>query len=268
MFSADIDFHRELRKGDTFTRDLRSADRRRRADHLGQRPAGRVLAAEFVNGGKAHHGAVVRRRRPARAPTSASTARASGAPSWPARWRSRASPRASRCACTRSCSTWRAHLGVDYGAPTGTPVRSVGDGVVEFAGWQNGYGNVVQIKHSNERTHALCAPEPHRRAARASASSRASASAPSAPPAGPPGRTCTSSSGQRPAAESAGDGQGLRGADHRPPRRRSAALRADRARSRKSQLDGWPTTSAMAAQLAQRRVACAAARRRPQSRDA
>jgi murein DD-endopeptidase MepM/ murein hydrolase activator NlpD len=30
--------------------------------------------------------------------------------------------------------SWRAHLGVDYGAPTGTPVRSVGDGVVEFAG--------------------------------------------------------------------------------------------------------------------------------------
>ncbi|HET7792576.1 MAG TPA: M23 family metallopeptidase, partial [Rhizobacter sp.] len=48
--------------------------------------------------------------------------------------------------------TWRAHLGVDYGAPTGTAVRSVGDGVVDFAGWQNGYGNVVQIRHSNDRT--------------------------------------------------------------------------------------------------------------------
>ena len=48
--------------------------------------------------------------------------------------------------------TMRAHLGVDYGAPTGTPVRSVGDGVVEFAGWQNGYGNVVEVKHGNERS--------------------------------------------------------------------------------------------------------------------
>jgi murein DD-endopeptidase MepM/ murein hydrolase activator NlpD len=46
----------------------------------------------------------------------------------------------------------RAHSGVDYAAPTGTPVRSVGDGVVDFAGWQNGYGNVVQIKHGNERS--------------------------------------------------------------------------------------------------------------------
>jgi murein DD-endopeptidase MepM/ murein hydrolase activator NlpD len=44
---------------------------------------------------------------------------------------------------------WKAHLGVDYGAPTGTPVRSVGDGVVEFAGVQNGFGNVVIIKHGN-----------------------------------------------------------------------------------------------------------------------
>jgi murein DD-endopeptidase MepM/ murein hydrolase activator NlpD len=48
--------------------------------------------------------------------------------------------------------TMRAHLGVDYGAPTGTPVRSVGDGVVEFAGTQNGFGNVVFIKHPNNQT--------------------------------------------------------------------------------------------------------------------
>jgi murein DD-endopeptidase MepM/ murein hydrolase activator NlpD len=46
--------------------------------------------------------------------------------------------------------TWRAHLGTDYAAPTGTPVRTVGDGVVEFAGVQNGFGNVVFIKHRNQ----------------------------------------------------------------------------------------------------------------------
>jgi murein DD-endopeptidase MepM/ murein hydrolase activator NlpD len=45
--------------------------------------------------------------------------------------------------------SWRAHLGVDYAAPTGTPVRTVGDGVVEFAGVQNGFGNVVMVKHRN-----------------------------------------------------------------------------------------------------------------------
>ena len=45
---------------------------------------------------------------------------------------------------------WRQHNGVDYAAPTGTPVRSVGDGVVSFAGVQNGFGNVVMIKHRNQ----------------------------------------------------------------------------------------------------------------------
>jgi murein DD-endopeptidase MepM/ murein hydrolase activator NlpD len=43
---------------------------------------------------------------------------------------------------------WKAHLGTDYGAAIGTPVRVVGDGVVEFAGVQNGFGNVVIVKHS------------------------------------------------------------------------------------------------------------------------
>jgi murein DD-endopeptidase MepM/ murein hydrolase activator NlpD len=47
---------------------------------------------------------------------------------------------------------WRAHLGVDYGAPAGTPVRTVGDGTVEFAGTQNGFGNVVFVKHRNQHT--------------------------------------------------------------------------------------------------------------------
>ena len=47
--------------------------------------------------------------------------------------------------------TWRAHLGVDYSAPAGTPVRAVGEGSVEFAGWQNGYGNIVILRHAGER---------------------------------------------------------------------------------------------------------------------
>ena len=48
--------------------------------------------------------------------------------------------------------TWRAHLGVDYAAATGTPVRTVGDGVVDFAGVQNGFGNVVYINHKSGHT--------------------------------------------------------------------------------------------------------------------
>jgi murein DD-endopeptidase MepM/ murein hydrolase activator NlpD len=45
--------------------------------------------------------------------------------------------------------TWHRHKGVDYGAPEGTPVLAVANGVVTFAGWNNGYGNYVCIKHDN-----------------------------------------------------------------------------------------------------------------------
>ena len=43
--------------------------------------------------------------------------------------------------------TWRAHKGVDYAAPTGTPVRATGDARVAFAGSQNGYGNAIELQH-------------------------------------------------------------------------------------------------------------------------
>lgn len=44
---------------------------------------------------------------------------------------------------------YRAHRGVDYGAPTGTPVRSVGDGTVIFAARSGGGGNVIKIRHNS-----------------------------------------------------------------------------------------------------------------------
>ena len=44
---------------------------------------------------------------------------------------------------------WKPHDGVDYGAPTGTPVLAVAKGVVVFSGWNNGYGNYVCIKHDS-----------------------------------------------------------------------------------------------------------------------
>ena len=44
---------------------------------------------------------------------------------------------------------WRAHKGTDYSAASGTPVRSIGDGVVIFAGRKGGYGNALEIRHRN-----------------------------------------------------------------------------------------------------------------------
>ena len=43
----------------------------------------------------------------------------------------------------------RAHLGVDYAAPTGTPIVALGDGKVILKGWSNGFGKSIQIKHRN-----------------------------------------------------------------------------------------------------------------------
>ncbi len=45
--------------------------------------------------------------------------------------------------------TYRPHYGVDYGAPTGTPVRVTANGVVRFAGWDRGGGKTVKVRHPN-----------------------------------------------------------------------------------------------------------------------
>ena len=49
-------------------------------------------------------------------------------------------------------NTWKAHNGVDYAAPTGTPALAVGDGIVDKVGWQNGLGNMVEIRHGADKS--------------------------------------------------------------------------------------------------------------------
>lgn len=44
---------------------------------------------------------------------------------------------------------YRAHNGIDYAAPSGTPVSAIADGVVSFKGWKGGYGNFVELRHAN-----------------------------------------------------------------------------------------------------------------------
>jgi len=44
----------------------------------------------------------------------------------------------------------RMHKGVDFGAPTGTPIYAAGDGVIIDRGWKNGYGNFIQIRHNGQ----------------------------------------------------------------------------------------------------------------------
>jgi murein DD-endopeptidase MepM/ murein hydrolase activator NlpD len=150
IFAADIDFHRELRKGDSFSvvYEAMTADGEPVTWAV---PTGRVLSAEFVNDGKAYHALWY-------ADTNGRGAYF-GFDGQSKRRAFLASPmefsRVTSGFAMRFhpiLQTLRAHRGIDYGAPHGTPVRSVGDGVVEFAGWQNGYGNVVKIQHGKERS--------------------------------------------------------------------------------------------------------------------
>ncbi len=154
IFSTDIDFHRELRKGDTFSLVYESltADGEPVPWNEG---AGRVLAAEFVNAGRPHHAVWFAQAELQGTPRGAyydidgQSKRRSFLAS-PMEFSRVTSGFAMRF--HPLAKSWRRHLGVDYGAPTGTPVRTVGDGVVTFSGWQNGYGNVVQIDHGNGRS--------------------------------------------------------------------------------------------------------------------
>ncbi|TMH35172.1 MAG: M23 family metallopeptidase [Betaproteobacteria bacterium] len=152
IFGTDIDFHRELRRGDRFTviYEALTADGE---PITWNQSSGRVLAAEFVNNGKTYSAVWFK---DASADSKGGYFDINGESK-------RRAFLASPMEFSRVTSgfamrfhpilqTWKQHNGVDYGAPMGTAVRSVGDGVVDFAGWQNGYGNVVQIKHSNERS--------------------------------------------------------------------------------------------------------------------
>ncbi|MES2952483.1 MAG: M23 family metallopeptidase [Pseudomonadota bacterium] len=157
IFSGDIDFHRALRKGDRFAVTYETLE----GDGEPMR-AGRVLSAEFVNAGKSFQAMWFQEpvnTGSATASTASHTLSKGGYYTLAGESMRRAFL-ASPMEFSRVTSgfkmrfhpilqTWRAHLGVDYAAPTGTAVRSVADGVVEFAGTQNGFGNVVMVKHRN-----------------------------------------------------------------------------------------------------------------------
>jgi len=151
MFSGDIDFHRELRKGDRFSivYETLTADGEPITWDGG---VGRLLAGEFTNNGRTYSAVYFK---------DSATGKASfyGFDGTSKRRAFLASPMEfSRVTSGFAMrfhpihNTWRQHNGVDYGAPTGTAVRSVGDGIVETAGWQNGFGNVVHVRHSGDRT--------------------------------------------------------------------------------------------------------------------
>ena len=142
IFSADIDFYRDLRKGDRFSVVYEAMT------HQGQPiRSGRILAAEFVNNNNIY-GAYWHQNGNGKGGYYS----ADGKPMRKAFLRtplefSRVTSGFSNARRHPVLQITRAHKGIDYAAPTGTKVRSVADGVVDFAGRQGGYGNLIVLKH-------------------------------------------------------------------------------------------------------------------------
>jgi murein DD-endopeptidase MepM/ murein hydrolase activator NlpD len=145
IFEYDIDFFSDFRRGDAFyvaLEEFRYAD--------GRRSVGRILAAELESGdetfstfyyvaedgrGSYYDGeGQAARRSFLRAPLSYI----------------RISSPFSLNRQHPIFRTVRPHMAIDYAAPAGTPVIAIGKGRVEFVGWRNGYGNVLEIRHSGE----------------------------------------------------------------------------------------------------------------------
>lgn len=147
IFSTDIDFHRDLRRGDRFSAIYEVQY------HQGEPvKTNRLLAAEFTNQGKTFHAVWFQapgseggyytldgkniRKAFLRSPLEFS----------------RISSGFTRARFHPLLKTWRAHTGVDYAAPTGTRVKATSGGIVEFAGRQGGYGNLVILRHQSKFT--------------------------------------------------------------------------------------------------------------------
>jgi murein DD-endopeptidase MepM/ murein hydrolase activator NlpD len=149
LFGADIDFRRELRKGDTFALvyETLTADGEPVTWNSG---SGRVLSARFVNAGRTHEAIWFQDGDKGGYFSPDGQSKARMFLSSPLAFSRVTSGFAMRFHPIHQI--WKAHLGVDYAAPIGTPVRAVGDGSVDFAGVQNGYGNVVVLRHAGGRS--------------------------------------------------------------------------------------------------------------------
>jgi murein DD-endopeptidase MepM/ murein hydrolase activator NlpD len=141
VFASDVDFHRGLRQGDRFSvlYEMHSVEGR-------PLRAGRVLAAEFTNQGRRYR--ALRYTDNYYAPDGKNMRKAL----------LRSPLELSRVSSGFGMrmhplhKAWRAHQGVDYAAPAGTRVRAVGDGMIEFAGRQGGYGNLAIVRHDSRHS--------------------------------------------------------------------------------------------------------------------
>jgi murein DD-endopeptidase MepM/ murein hydrolase activator NlpD len=147
IFSSDIDFHLDLRKGDRFSVIYEAG-----YSNGEMVTPGRILAAEFVNQGKTYQAVLYQEAdgqsnyyTPEGKSLKKSFLRS------PLEF-SRISSGFSLARFHPVLQQWRAHKGVDYAAPVGTRVKATADGTVSFVGTQGGYGNVVMLQYPGDIT--------------------------------------------------------------------------------------------------------------------
>lgn len=144
IFAWDVDFASDIRKGDTFAMLYEVL-------YVEGKPirAGRIIGAEMVNDGQ-RHVAVYFEDNAGKGGYYDDTGKglARSLLKSPLRYR-RISSHFTNKRFHPILKKFRPHHGIDYSAPTGTPVEAAGGGRVVYSGWKSGYGNYVEIKHNN-----------------------------------------------------------------------------------------------------------------------
>jgi murein DD-endopeptidase MepM/ murein hydrolase activator NlpD len=146
IFGYDLDFYTDPRKGDTFQMALE------KKKYANGKTAGygRILAAEYDNGGKTYQALLFHdpEGRPGYYSVDGKSLQKAFLRS-PLKFGAPVTSHFSHARFHPILKTYRAHLGTDYGAPVGTPVQAIGSGRVLFAGRKGGEGNMVHIAHAN-----------------------------------------------------------------------------------------------------------------------
>ncbi|OFW08330.1 MAG: hypothetical protein A3H96_21475 [Acidobacteria bacterium RIFCSPLOWO2_02_FULL_67_36] len=145
IFAGQIDFYSDLQQGDRF--EVLFEKSTREGQFAGY---GAILGARFVAGGREHQ--AFRWVDPATARAGYYDENGRSLKRFmlrtPLQFQPRVTSRFSRSRLHPIHRTFRAHLGVDYAAPTGAPVVAVAGGVVESAGYSGEGGNMVRVRHS------------------------------------------------------------------------------------------------------------------------
>jgi murein DD-endopeptidase MepM/ murein hydrolase activator NlpD len=146
IFSYDLDFYTDPRKGDTFRVVI---EKKKYADGK-MAGYGKVLAAEYNNGGRKYQALLFHDEtgRPGYYTADGKALQKTFLRS-PLKFDARVTSHFSKARFHPILKRYRPHMGTDYGAPVGTPVQTIGAGRVTFAGRKGGEGNMIQIAHTN-----------------------------------------------------------------------------------------------------------------------